>query len=337
MQYRLSTLFLVFFFVAASLATFQIPGIWIAFVFLITALTIHRNETLFPMTAGLLVAGVFSLPAFLWPFFQNAKEAGRAACSSCPFKGIGLCLHNYHYKFKHFPPAVITDGNGRALRSWRVEMLPMLDFDAIYNQLDNDQPWDSPRNKPILDQAANDIEFTAFAHSHVPGDTNTHYMAVIGPGTAWRSDRPVEFSELPDGGSHTVMLVEVADSGVYWAAPRDLTVEEALEGLKTGKGLRISTPLKYRTNVLTADGQVHYLPSKMPLSLWKKLLAGELSTDEIQNIRSLIDPDAPDMVNVSISPKEFDPGPWTMTFALSVWLISVSLLFRRAIQSRKPT
>ena len=37
-------------------------------------------------------------------------------------------------------------------------------------------------------------------------------MAVVGPGTAWRKDRPVAFSELPDKGSHTVMLVEVADS-----------------------------------------------------------------------------------------------------------------------------
>jgi hypothetical protein len=162
-------------------------------------------------------------------------------------------------------------------------------------------------------------------------------MAVVGPGTAWRSDRPVSIEELPDKGSHTVMMVEVANSGVHWAAPRDLTVEEALEGLKTGKGLRISTNLKTRTNILLADCSVRSLPTKMPLSLWKKLLAGELSRDEIDNIRSLIDPDAPDMVDVSIAPKGFEPGFWGMVSALLVWLFSLILLFRRAIKSRKRT
>jgi prepilin-type processing-associated H-X9-DG protein len=132
------------------------------------------------------------------------------------------------------------------------------------------------------------------------------------------------------------MLVEVADSGVHWAAPRDLTVEEAINGLKTGKGLHISTALKNKTNVLMADGHLCYLPTKTPLSLWKKLLAGELSRAEIDDISSLIDPNAPDMVDVSVAPKGFEPGTWGIVFSVLVWLFSLVLLFRRAIKSRKP-
>ena len=111
---------------------------------------------------------------------------------------------------------------------------------------------------------------------------STSYMAIIGPGTAWREDGPVKLSDLPDGGSHTVMAVEVVNSGVHWAEPRDLTVDEALEGLKTGKGLRISTAHPGCINILFADGSVRTLPSKMPISVWKKLLAGEIT--DLDNI-----------------------------------------------------
>lgn len=337
MQYRLSTLFLIFFFVAASLATFDIAGIWIAFVFLLTALALHRNKTLSSGIGAVFVAGFFSVPGFLWPTVRNAREAAEESCSSCPVKGIGLGLLNYHEKHAHFPPLAITGGSGQPLRSWRVEVLPFLEYDALYGQIDKDQAWDSQRNRTVFEQSPNDTPFTAFGHSHRPGDSSTHYMAVVGPGTAWRSDRPVQLSELPDGGSHTVVLVEVADSGVHWAAPRDLTVDEALDGLKTGKGLRISSTLRNRTNVMMADSSIAYLPAKMPLSLWKRLLAGELSRQEIDTITSLIDPDAPDMVDVSIAPKGFEPGTWGLVFALLVWLIALVLLFRRAVRSREPS
>ena len=93
--------------------------------------------------------------------------------------------------------------------------------------------------------------------------------------------------------------VEVVYSGVHWAEPRDLTVEEALEGLKTGNGLRISSNRRpYRIYVLFANGNVWSLPSKMPISLWRKILAGEIKDWDI--IEENMDPSAPDMVDVSI-------------------------------------
>ena len=145
----------------------------------------------------------------------------------------------------------------------------------------------------------------------------------------------MKLSDLPDGGSHTVMVIEVVNSGVHWAEPRDLTVEEAIEGLKTGKGLRISTAHPSVISVLFADGAVRQLPAKMPISLWKKLLAGEIL--DLDNIEDQIDPTALDMVNVSIGPIDRSPGKWTVILIILgvfVWSLSVLLLFRRAIKSR---
>jgi prepilin-type processing-associated H-X9-DG protein len=159
----------------------------------------------------------------------------------------------------------------------------------------------------------------------------TNYIAIIGPGTAWRDDGPVKFSDLPDNGSHTVMAVEVVNSGVHWAEPRDLTVDEALEGLKTGKGLRISSAHPGRINILFADVSVKILPSKMPISVWRELLAGEIK--DLDNIEKMIDPSAPDMVDVSIHLSA--PDQWKIILGAIVWLLSVVLLFRRAIKSRR--
>ena len=111
-------------------------------------------------------------------------------------------------------------------------------------------------------------------------------------------------------------------------------MEEALEGLKTGKGLRISTTMRKWTNVLFADGSVRYLPTKMPLSLWRRILAGE--PVDFDNLQAKIDPDAPDMVDVSIAPKRFEPGKWAVYCSVAVWLFSIVLLFRRAVNNRKP-
>ena len=127
------------------------------------------------------------------------------------------------------------------------------------------------------------------------------------------------------------MAVEAVDSGVHWAEPRDLTVDEALEGLKTGKGLRISSAHPNCINILFADGSVRTLPSKMPISVWKKLLAGEIM--DVDNIEVMIDPSAPDMVDVSVFslPR---PDKWTIILGVIIWLLSIVLLFHRAIKSR---
>jgi hypothetical protein len=336
MQYRLSTLFFVFFFVAASLAAFGFPGIFIALALILSALAIARSGNLGSGCVYATLIGLLGVPAALWPAIQNARQAAIESCSTCPVGAINLSLHNYHVAHGHFPPPNRCDNEGKPLWSWRVEMLPCLEYGSIYNQLDFAQPWDSPTNRSVLETMPNGKFFTSrFCTRPKYFNSETCYMAVIGPGTAWRSDGPVARSELPDNGSHTVMLVEVANSGVHWAAPRDLTVDEALEGLKTGEGLRISTELKNKTNVLTADGQIHYLPTRMPFSLWKKLLDGEMAKEELDNLRSSLDPNAPDMVEVSMVPKGFNPGLYAKILFYLVWVVAVVLLFRRAINSRK--
>jgi hypothetical protein len=330
MQFTLSTIFLIFFNVAASLALCGPFGSWVSASMLLAALALNKSSPWWNAIAPvmfIIFIGVIC-PGAIWSRIYNKDDMMRHSACMSNLKLCGSALHDYYGANKHFPPVYTRDDNGKPLFSWRVEILQMPKYEPLDNSLKKDEPWNSPNNIKALDQ----IKFVRYkCPSAAPNekDYSTNYMAVIGPGTAWREDGTVKLVDLPDGGSHTVMLVEVVNSGVHWAEPRDLTVDEALEGLKTGKGVRISTAHSQFISVLFADGEVRALPSKMPISLWKKILAGEVT--DLDNIESKIDTFAADMVDVSINP---EPSKWPIILGVIVWLFSVVLLFRRAIKSR---
>jgi prepilin-type processing-associated H-X9-DG protein len=329
MQFTLSTLFLIIFNMAATLALFGSFGMIIVFYIFLNTLLLHLSKTISRGVAYILVLNFFVLVLLLLPAISPATQAAQRAACVNNLKQINLALLSYHDAYKHFPPINICDKNGKPLMSWRVAILPFMEYNALYDSLKKDESWNSPTNAALVGKVKLPELICPSAYYDV-NNCSTDYVAVIGPGTAWHSDGPVKLSNLPDGGSHTVMLIEAANSDVHWAEPRDLTLEEALERMKTGKGLRISTAHPSVINVLFADGHVSALRSKMPFSLWKKILAGEIKDPDALDW----DDSAPDMVDVSINPMPHEPGRWAIILGVIVWLISVALLFTRAIKSR---
>jgi hypothetical protein len=160
-----------------------------------------------------------------------------------------------------------------------------------------------------------------------------NYIAVIGPGTIWKSEGAIKLSDLPAPADKCVVAVEVLDSGTHWAAPFAITAEEILENMRRGKGVRVSSNHYEIVHVLFADGTVRGLPSKMPLSIWRKILAGKM--DDFENIESQFDPNAPDMVDTSGTPTKTSRIPLSQSLGILVWIISVVWLFYRAAKSRK--
>jgi prepilin-type processing-associated H-X9-DG protein len=341
MQYRLSTIFLVFFVVAASLAAFGAWGLFIAAIALIIALLFHLTGRRILTIVGLL--GSISLLGFviglLLPAIQPAREAGGPNCT-VNMKQLGLGLHNYHDAHKHFPPLMIRDKDGKPLYSWMVEILPNLEYEPIYDQLRKDEPWNSPHNALILSQS--DVgEFICPRAPRKAKDCSTNYLAIVGPGTLWRSEGMVRLGDLRNESSLTVAVIESIDTKVHWAEPYALTVEEALERMETGKGTRISSAHPRVVNVLFADGSVRGLSIEMPIALWRKLLMGEIKTyDELENWTLEKDDAIP--VNMGIDqPLMYmgtnqpppPPGKWPFLLSIAAWLISLALIFHRAWSS----
>jgi hypothetical protein len=167
--------------------------------------------TLIPVMIGLLL-----------PAVQKVREAAARMTVQNNMRQIGLGLHMYHDTNNKFPDPAIRDKSGKPLLSWRVAILPYIEQEGLYRQFKLDEPWDSPHNKPLLNQmpktyghpAATDVD-----------PTKTYFQLPVGKKTMFPPGRQLSFAEIVDGSSNTIMLVEAA-TPVPWTKPEDFVVEE---------------------------------------------------------------------------------------------------------------
>jgi type II secretory pathway pseudopilin PulG len=168
------------------------------------------------------------LLALLLPAVQAAREAARRMQSANNLKQLALAMQNYHDQYGALPPAVVRDENGKPLYSGRVLLLPYLESQGIYQQFDKAQAWDSPANQPLT-QTALSVFRDASAPSPPAGQTD--FLFVTGQGTAMEGlpeGRSIRFADITDGTSNTVFMVEVKNSGINWAEPRDLDISQPM-------------------------------------------------------------------------------------------------------------
>jgi hypothetical protein len=133
---------------------------------------------------------------------------------------IGIALHNYHDTYGSFPPAYISDAQGRPIHSWRVLILPFMEQKALYDRYDFAETWDGPNNSKLAAEMPH--EFRCRGDSRSLSPTDTSYVVVIGDGTIWRGAKPVSLAEVQDGSSNTLLVVESHGAGINWMEPRDL-------------------------------------------------------------------------------------------------------------------
>ncbi len=184
-------------------------------------------------------------------------------------KQIGLALRNYHEAFGCFPPSYLADENGQPMHSWRVLILPWLDQKAIYDQYRFDEPWDGPNNRKLHDL----IVSTYACPSHPRQDRSTSYVAVVGPGTAWRGAAPMRLEAVHDGRDQTIWLAEVSEPSIHWMEPRDLEFDRmsfTINGSNDPAGLSSRHP--GGANVLLVDGAVRFLSGKLAPQWLRALL-----------------------------------------------------------------
>jgi beta-lactamase regulating signal transducer with metallopeptidase domain len=158
-----------------------------------------------------------NLVTSLLPAVANARKAARRAQDMNNMRNITLALHNYHDVHGHFPPAVIKSKDGKPLYSWRVEILPYLSMPNQWNQLRQDEPWDSAHNKPLLEK------IPSVFHSPIdPADTNnSSYFVFTGSKALFGSPEGTKMAEILDGTSNTIAIVE-AKRDIHWAKPEDI-------------------------------------------------------------------------------------------------------------------
>jgi prepilin-type processing-associated H-X9-DG protein len=209
------------------------------------------------------------------PAVQQAREAARRMSCSNNMKQIGIALHNYHSAYKTLPPAYITDAEGNPLHSWRTLILPFMEQQALYQQIDFSKPWDDPVNLPYSQTV-----IPAYACPSTIGDpTSTTYVAVVDPSGIMSGPQATKFSEVLDGLSNTIMLVECdSDLAVPWMQPQDINLNQFVSsGTAKEAGGHYGG-----AHVLMADGAVTFITDSMNPQLRQVMVskAGKEIIDE---------------------------------------------------------
>ena len=201
------------------------------------------------------ILAVLILPVLLQ---RSTEVPGPKVDCKNNLKMIGLALHSYHDAYGSFPPAVVTDAEGRPLHSWRVLILPFLDQQLLHEEYRWDEPWDGPHNRELANRMPK-----PYWCPDDPYSLTTRYLAVAGPGTAFDGSSAIRLDAITDGISRTIVVVETPGDPVHWMEPRDISSAGLLEHFGTAS----QAPRHPEgVHILKADGSVHGLDPATPLN-----------------------------------------------------------------------
>lgn len=151
------------------------------------------------------------------PVLTRAQGEKQRFQSVNNMKQLALAFHNYASVHQKFPPAVLLGPDGKTPHSWRVAILPYIDQESLYKRYKLDEPWDGPNNIKLVDQMP--AAYSASGASGAPGVAS--YFALTGPDTIFADTKGTGFSQITDGTSNTILLVE-AKRDIPWTKPEDI-------------------------------------------------------------------------------------------------------------------
>jgi prepilin-type N-terminal cleavage/methylation domain-containing protein/prepilin-type processing-associated H-X9-DG protein len=139
----------------------------------------RRAFTVIEMLVVLFIIGL--LIALLIPAVQAARESARRTQCGSNLRQLGLAMNAYEAANGHFPP-------GRFGRGWgqHVAMLPYLDREALYQQIDVTAPaWGSSKNRHPGNDAARATTVPVFVCPTDAGNVYWEVERIVQIGTSY--------------------------------------------------------------------------------------------------------------------------------------------------------
>lgn len=179
----------------------------------------QRGFTLLELLVVISIVGV--LTGLLLPAVQQARETARRLHCSNNLKNQVLALQSFHDAHRHLPPG--NDAPSELDHSWCTYLLPYLEQDAIFQQIDLTLPWHAAPNAPAA-RTVLPVFRCPSSLLEEPGDTD--YGGIAGSGAAGaglagaangvlpgrlRSQSRLRFADISDGLSTTICIAESAD------------------------------------------------------------------------------------------------------------------------------
>ena len=152
---------------------------------------------------------------------QRLTRTGRRDSCMNSLKQIAIALHSYHDTYGSLPPAYVADKQGRPMHSWRVLILPFLDYDygVLYERYDFGVAWDHPNNRYVLEHMP--PAYSCYRDPDRDGIV-TSYFAPFGSNCAFQGAIPTRFRDMTDGQPNTILVGEAIGLHVPWTKPQDI-------------------------------------------------------------------------------------------------------------------
>ena len=241
----------------------------------------NAGFTLVELLVVIAIIGI--LIGMLLPAVQNVREAARSTQCQNNLRQIGIALQNYHTTFSAFPPGVTDwrpfggDPDKRNI-AWSAYILPQLEQENLFRQLDLDKPYDDPVNViPAATPLAVYQCPTDSTQSDDPAHTGaTDYGGIFGerinspnnpPKGVMILNEPISAAKIRDGLSNTLIVAEDSgldnDSDGLWINGQNLFDQAfPINGAPDFENdIRSEHP--GGANAVFADGHVQFLDQQM--------------------------------------------------------------------------
>ena len=232
-----------------------------------------------------ILFGILGLVTLWPPAVSHAPEASTRTQCKNNLKQIGLALHNYHDRYSMFPTPV----QQRFDRSWRVTLLPYMQKEKLYEQYNQDAPWDHASNLPLAEEVVPPLDCPGRpVRTDNQGRFLTAYTTLTGPGAAFETGKFVRLLDFADGAGNTLMVTEACGKQIVWTEPKDVSTEDDMLQINApGPQLHQSNGIasSYHiggANVLMADGSVRFTSQNIDQEILERIIsrAGEPTWQE---------------------------------------------------------
>ena len=204
-----------------------------------------------PVLDARIVEGFATLPAKLVELTDRAQTMTNLI-------SLGTAFNNFVANHNAYPND-IQDENGKAMLSWRIELLQFLGEEglALSGKIDRTKPWDHPVNKKLWDEMPDAFRLVTrpAKEKHETYMQMFHTVNWIGSDDPWLVlTKSVTTTDITDGTSNTVMTCEM-ETATNWMKPDRILLD-------TKKMPMIGDPKTGKAHVVFLDSNVKRLDRK---------------------------------------------------------------------------
>jgi prepilin-type N-terminal cleavage/methylation domain-containing protein/prepilin-type processing-associated H-X9-DG protein len=206
-----------------------------------------------------VIAIIAVLIGLLLPAVQKVRDAAARLQCQNNLKQLGLGFHNYHGANSELPSNIRPDALSTVRVRWLTYLLPYLEQDNLYRQIDQTKNWSDPVNIPAVSQRLKVIECPSAPNGKLLDGPTPPESSTWGPPYVANGDYSGFYGVSPE--LVTLGLVDPASGGVSNGALSKtvkLRFADFTDGLSNTLHLTESggRPNLYRKGklVLTANG-----------------------------------------------------------------------------------